>query len=56
MTDFRLQQSLHAYSGGTVRELHTILYSSTELLPPCGHSNGYSLAHSIAPKKLFVNP
>ena len=33
MTGFRPMQNLHAYSGGTVRELHTILYSSMELLP-----------------------
>ena len=55
MTDFRLMQSLHAYSGGTVRELHTILYSSAGLLPLCRHSNGYLLTYSIAPKKKFVN-
>lgn len=33
MTDFRPQQNLHAYSGGTVRDSHTILYSPAELLP-----------------------
>ena len=33
MTDFRLMQHLHAYSGGTVRDLHTILYSPAGLLP-----------------------
>ena len=33
MTGFRLEQNLHAYSGGTVRDLHTILYSPMGLLP-----------------------
>ena len=33
MTGFRLVQNLHAYSGGTVRELHTIIYSPMKLLP-----------------------
>ncbi len=35
-------QSLRAYSGGTVRDSHTILYSPTELLP-----------HPQAPELLF---
>lgn len=33
MTDFRQAAVLHAYSGGTVRDFHTILYSSAGLLP-----------------------
>ena len=33
MTDFRLVLILRAYSGGTVRDLHPILYSPMELLP-----------------------
>ena len=33
MTDFRHMHSLHAYSGGTVRDFHTILYSPVGLLP-----------------------
>ena len=33
MTGFHLMWRLPAYSGGTVRELHTILYSPVELLP-----------------------
>ena len=55
MTDFRPQQSLHEYSGGTVRELHTILYSPAALLPHCRHSNVYSLAHRVTLKIPFVN-
>lgn len=34
MTGFRLAQSLRAYSGGTVRDLHPVFYSPTGLLPP----------------------
>ena len=34
MTGFRLAQNLHAYSGGTVRDLHPVPYSSAGLLPP----------------------
>ena len=33
MTGFRFMQNLHAYSGGTVRDLHTILYSPMALSP-----------------------
>ena len=33
MTGFRPDNCLHAYSGGTVRELHTIIYSPAGLLP-----------------------
>ena len=33
MTDFRQAAVLRAYSGGTVRDFHTILYSSAGLLP-----------------------
>ena len=33
MTGFRLTQDLHAYSGGTVRELHPVFYSPGMLLP-----------------------
>ena len=33
MTGFRLAQSLPAYSGGTVRDLHPVLYSPVGLLP-----------------------
>ena len=33
MTGFRLAQSLHAYSGGTVRGSHPVIYSPAELLP-----------------------
>ena len=33
MTGFHLTQNLHAYSGGTVRDSHTILYSPLGLLP-----------------------
>ena len=33
MTDFRLMHSLHAHSGGTVRDLHPVIYSPAELLP-----------------------
>ena len=34
MTGFRLAQSLHAYSGGTVRDFHPVFYSPARLLPP----------------------
>lgn len=40
MTDFRLLQNLYVYSGGTVRELHTIIYSLVMLLP---HSQALKL-------------
>ena len=33
MTGFRQMQNLHAYSGGTVRDSHPVLYSPVELLP-----------------------
>ena len=33
MTDFRQMHSLHAYSGGTVRDSHPVIYSPTVLLP-----------------------
>ena len=33
MTDFRQMHSLHAYSGGTVRDSHPVLYSPVGLLP-----------------------
>ena len=33
MTDFRQKHSLHAYSGGTVRDSHPVLYSPVGLLP-----------------------
>ena len=33
MTGFRLPQCLHAYSGGTVRDLHPVVYSPVALLP-----------------------
>ena len=33
MTDFRQVWCLHAYSGGTVRDSHPVLYSPTALLP-----------------------
>ena len=33
MTDFRQVWRLHAYSGGTVRDSHPVLYSPVGLLP-----------------------
>ena len=33
MTGFRQIENLHAYSGGTVRDLHPVFYSPTGLLP-----------------------
>ena len=33
MTGFRLMQNLHAYSGGTVRDSHPVIYSPAALLP-----------------------
>ena len=33
MTDFRQVWRLHAYSGGTVRDSHPVLYSLVALLP-----------------------
>ena len=33
MTDFRQMHSLHAYSGGTVRDSHPVIYSPAGLLP-----------------------
>ena len=33
MTDFRQVWCLHAYSGGTVRDSHPVLYSPAVLLP-----------------------
>ena len=33
MTDFRQMHSLHAYSGGTVRDSHPVFYSPVGLLP-----------------------
>ena len=33
MTGFRLTQNLHAYSGGTVRDSHPVIYSPAALLP-----------------------
>ena len=33
MTDFRQVWCLHAYSGGTVRDSHPVLYSPAGLLP-----------------------
>ena len=37
MTGFRRMIFLHAYSGGTVRDFHPILYSPRVLLPHRGH-------------------
>lgn len=34
MTGFRQIENLHAYSGGTVRDFHTILYSPGGADPP----------------------
>ena len=33
MTGFRLMQNLHAYSGGTVRDSHPVIYPPAGLLP-----------------------
>ena len=55
MTGFHLMQHLHAYSGGTVRDLHTILYSPVELLPLHRHLNTYLLVGRITPIFSFVN-
>ena len=33
MTGFRQMQNLHAYSGGTVRGSHPVIYSLVALLP-----------------------
>ena len=57
MTGFRLAHSLHAYSGGTVRDLHPVPYAPTGLLPP---PQALKLVFSfyntrIAPKVSFVN-
>lgn len=39
MADFHPVQNLIAYSGGTVRDFHTIPYSPLGLLPAAGHLN-----------------
>jgi len=33
MTGFRQIENLHAYSGGTVRDSHPVIYSPAALLP-----------------------
>ena len=43
MTDFRLVRGLHAYSGGTVPDLHRIHYSPLSLRRYQRHSNLYSI-------------
>lgn len=68
MTDFRLVQDLHAYSGGSVPDLHRILYSpyrpaalyGTRVLIqlPIGYikkrnlSSPHDLKNAVAAKKL----
>lgn len=43
MTDFRPWGGLRAYSGGTARDLHPILYAPSGLLPTERHSSEHSL-------------
>ena len=52
-----LQGHLHAYSGGTVRDLHPIRYSPTAAMTTAaGTQREYSLVYiRIAPKSFFVN-
>ena len=56
MTGFRLAQNLHAYSGGTVRDLHPVFYSPTGLLPPPQALEQYiHYLYRIASLEVFVN-
>ena len=56
MTGFRHAGHLHAYSGGTVREFHTIPYSPSGFLMSRWALKRYSLSVSkIALKTVFVN-
>ena len=56
MTGFRLAQSLHAYSGGTVRDLHPVFYSPTGLLlPPQALEQYIHYQYRIALSVAFVN-
>ena len=56
MAVFRLGASLHAYSGGTVRESHPILYSPGMLSPQPGHLNCIEFyTVTIAPSHQIVN-
>ena len=41
MTDFRLVDGLHAYSGGTVPDLHRIHYSLMQPERTAQHLNAY---------------
>ena len=47
MTDFRLVQSLHAYSGGTVPDSHRIHYSPLSLNASQRHLNAYEVINKI---------
>ena len=56
MTGFRHVGCLHAYSGGTVREFHTIPYSPASLPASLWALKRYSLSVSKIPLKTgFVN-
>ena len=56
MTGFRLAQNLHAYSGGTVRDLHPVFYSPTGLLPsPQALEQYIHYQYKIALSSGFVN-
>jgi len=56
MADFRPAKDLRAYSGGTVRDFHTILYSPAEANALPQALKRYVLAIKIAPVPIFVNP
>ncbi len=47
MTGFHQMQNLHAYSGGTVRDSHTIIYSPVGLLP---HPQALKLIYEVVSK------
>ena len=56
MTGFRLMQNLHAYSGGTVRDSHPVIYSPAELLPrPQALKRNIHFAYKIPLFQRFVN-
>ena len=56
MTGFRLAPSLHAYSGGTVRDSHPVFYSPAALLPhPQALKGNIYLHRMIALPVRFVN-
>ena len=56
MTGFRQMQNLHAYSGGTVRDSHPVIYSLAVLLPhPQALKRNIYFGDSIHEYKINVN-